>query len=443
MAKQWGKESILLSAEEKYERLKIRHLPIGWTPDGKLICIPKTFRDEPVGIIAGMRGSGKTMFLHRILDSTHKYTDTDCLILNDYMNDTLAWNWGWEINGELKLKKIGERSIPLPLIHFYPSSHTLKDLRRNRDFKWRYKLSIPFSEVLDNPEDYFGWTAERDKVLPYFKNKVERLKQCKSPKEIQEVVESTFGMFSKDNNKHNPTLEKVKNALDELFNADITDMTCKDSIRQVTVKDSITGEIIFQGDPISACYMMRSNSKELPFPSRGVIPVIMTQDILNHERYGSLFLYHILKQRWLKKEEEPFKNRAEWFFIDEINKITGKADAMLTEMITRGRHKRFGMWTCTQNYSTMNKFIKQNKDYTFIFRQPSKGETKAIANDWGLAAYDELEIQNLKTHELLALTSQKFILYDKEGKEYSTDEPIKMTGLWPMSYHAPPTRKLD
>ncbi len=425
MAKVFGKTH-LLQKDERFDKIPIEHIPIGETSDGKLVCLPKEFRDEPVIIICGGRGSGKTWLLHTILDRTNKYTDKNCLILNDYMNESTWWNWGWDDETrKRRLIKLNEESVPLPIMHFFPSSNSLKkEVFRRR---YRYVLSIPFSTIIDHAEEYFNWKPERDKIYYYFKNAAEKFKLAKSEEEVNEIIEEEFASVSTKGNEMFASMKfKLKNIMAEVFRANYTTLTCHESVESIELKDKTTGEIMYKNDPISACYMA------------GIVPAIMTSDILTHERYASLFFYYILQQRWEKKELPEFRNKAEWFFIDEVNKITGKGNEKLTEYVTRGRHKRFGMVVCTQNYSTMNKFMKQNKDYTFVLRQNSDVEIKAISNDWGLKKFEEDTIQTLKTQEVLGLTTQKFFIYDRNGVPYPHTEPIKMKSLFPLSYHAPP-----
>ena len=423
MAKMFG-ESTWISDKEKYENVQVQEIPIGWTKNGELVCLPQEHRDEPVIIGCGSRGAGKSFLMHSILDRAFFYAKKNCLIVNDFANETFSWNFGSP--SLTSVNRLDEIRTGLPLWHIFPSSANMPFIEKMK-IKNKFKVSIPFEEIVNNAEAYFGWSYPRDKFLPYFKNLKDTFLRAKEKNEIFDIIDNEFSSDG-DHTMFASMKIKLKAIMDQLFKSRISSISEKDSIKKIIANGK-------EENVIDALFSLKKPR----------IPCFMTGHLFVREEIAEKFFYWILMQRFNQKRE-----KSEWIFIDEVNKISSTtnktiADVALTEIAQRGRMKRLGLFVVTQNYSTMNTPLKQNKGYVFILKQNSVKERKALADDCGLSDYQENIIAGLKQHDVLCISqNQKFVVYQKNGEKYEVeDEPILMTSLPPLSWHQPPGKTLN
>ena len=97
---------------------------------GKVVCIPEE-NFNPLIFVVGVRRSGKSLILTRLLDQIyHKWTKK-CIVMDDPMREMDSHCLEWGQNQDLfinKLGLIGEKTRALPLVFLHPFTKSLKDL---------------------------------------------------------------------------------------------------------------------------------------------------------------------------------------------------------------------------------------------------------------------------------------------------------------------------
>lgn len=119
--------------------------------------------------------------------------------------------------------------------------------------------------------------------------------------------------------------------------------------------------------------------------------------------------------------------------------IKSKADMLLRRCVREGRPRRIGTLLATQKFDELPAVIQGNSTYLLCFLNPS--EATQIANQYNLGKARALQIKDLGKHEVLAYTTEHFVIYDSNGKRRKSkiNEVFKGKTLPPYSDHKRPT----
>ena len=100
------------------------------------------------------------------------------------------------------------------------------------------------------------------------------------------------------------------------------------------------------------------------------------------------------------------------------HKLRGLVKSSLCLIGTNGRAARIGLRWSTQHYENVPDQIKGNTKYLFVSRKSHAKEVNEIRRDFDIPKGMDKDILNLKTEpkkglfEVVALTTEKFVLYD-------------------------------
>jgi DNA helicase HerA-like ATPase len=132
--------------------------------------------------------------------------------------------------------------------------------------------------------------------------------------------------------------------------------------------------------------------------------------------------------------DEYFENNkiVTYMIVDEITNIASTenksvAQESLVQCVTEGRPNRIGFVYTTQNYSPIDKRIRENTTHLFSFRL--KHETRHIKSDFNLSNTQEEDIKSLQKFEMMAMTTDKFIVYDEDGHRRQSEAGEIFRGL--------------
>lgn len=428
--------------EVTIEKISIPEIPVMITEEGELACLPNE-QDEPTVGVIGIRGTGKSLFMHGLSDRGYHKWNRKVVVLNDYMNECHTWALPWVYltsnfaNSSMptsfakELAKIGEATMPLPCVYLTPVTSSLIDIGL-KDSGVSYLMSIPFKDIINNFQYYLKEKKEW-KMGPtgrYFRKMAEDLISCKTIEEIETAVRTNLPGKG-DAGVRN----KIISVMEDIFDRKFLDVnTGVKSKWTVQMKDGHVGKY----SPILATMLV------------GGVPVLQTNDISAKDYFPQYYRY-IIQDIFKKQTTDEYfiKNQIKtWLFIDELQSVSstskpGPASEVLDKWVAEGRNARGGFFYATQNYSKVTLRVRSNTKYLFCFKLNSSDEINAIAADRDLTLIQKKKIKRLKKFEMLAITSERFVCYDADGNRRYTDEGeiLKGRSLPPLSMHKAPSSK--
>jgi len=438
MSETFNKE-VWLDKEDKEVKVNIEGIPIMISDKGEIICLPD-LRDCPVIQVTGQRGSGKTTLLHNILDRMHKkysgYSPQQSrqsqkmfCWLNDRQGDTLTYYKPNYIhspdNYPRELNILNEKPRPLPMVYLYPNTRTLIYEKEIDNFK----MSIPYKEILENSEDYY----KLEKSGFYLKNMIKDLINLKSFNEIFAYFEALKEEKEESKSTKKESKEYISNMLYKL--STFFSYIIREKIIDINEDESIA-ELEIDGIKLNPI---------IAFASAGAIPSVLTSDLMNKKYFHSLMRYYI--EQIFSAQEKYFKDREIWVFIDELQELCSDENTKesLNRLVSQGRPQRIATVASTINYTKIPDPIRVNAQYLFTFRHNDKREVNEIIGNWNLKESDKVKIMGLKKHQIMAVTSEYFIVY-KNGKKFTSEElgyeKIFGKSLPPLSKHKAPKEEV-
>jgi hypothetical protein len=417
----------IINPNYRYQKIMIQDIPLMITSTGKLLCIPKTMEVKHIGSV-GMSGAGKSVIQNLLLTWDYWLCGRDCLILNDFQTETFEWSR--KAKEQLFFhKKINAQPCPSPIVYIFPSTETLKIQERLKLFP-NLKMTLPLKDVIKNLEDYHSL----DKSKVYVTNLMEKLADCNSMMEIQEIIEEEIPK------KHNMMKFKIINIFQSLFKSQILNVTVPEAPAFLEYYDKRGNKYY--------------NTTVQTLLRAGLIPSIQTSDLKNHD-FFSAFMSFIVDTLYNNQyEDDYFKNRIISLFVDEIDKLwKDKKNGDLIKIQlglvgTNGRACRIGLRWSTQNYNAVPEQIKGNTKYLTIAKLKDDKEVNDICKDFDIPKEMRKDALHLRKEpekgifEIIALTTEKFILYDlTDGRKEYTTEVHRGYLIPPLASHYVPSTK--
>ena len=431
------KDSINYDGIEIQKKIPIEELIIGVDMyTGKIVCIPEENFNPIIGIF-GIRRSGKSWTITRLLDNIYHKWKKKCIVMDDPMREMdthcLEWKNKSFIN---QLSKIGETTRALPLVFLHPKTSTLKNIMCKEEVG--YEIVMSFKEMIQDYENVLkgkeNW--EFNKTGVYFRNLLyddygrvrgDGLASCKDLKDIKELVEELP-------KKLTGVKDKIVNVMKDILNSKILDISNKrlSSYWGVEFQDGTK----MKYHPWSACL------------ATDIIPVIVTADIRHHffyPQYMKFIMEDIFKNQ---TENELFiRNNSEIFmFFDEVTSVIDSknptvANSTFERIVRESGPARIGMVYATQDIDLVPKFVRKQSTYILAFNQDAEG-ANVLVNDFAALNAIKHDLKTLKTFECVAFSKiSPFHLYDAEGNMESViNKPIKMMTFPPLSSHKAPKK---
>lgn len=386
----------MVNPASRFKKLIIKDIPIMITQDNQVLCIPNTEEVKHIGV-TGQTGTCKSIFLNSLLSWDYWHAGHHCIILNDFQKETFEWSLPTD-SFEYLLKKINVLPCPSPIVYVFPSTRTLQLEDKDKRFPI-LKMTLPIEEVIKNVENYHSL----DKSKVYLGNLMDKLVECNSIGEIRSIFEDNIP------EKHVMMKYKLMNIFESLFNNNILNVSVPEAPAFLEYKDK-SGEIYYN---LTIQTLLRA----------GFIPSIQTSDLRNHE-FFSAYMSFIVEAIYRNQYEDIyFKDKTISLFADEIDKLWKGHNGILIKTAmnltgTNGRAARIGLRWSTQHYEQVPDQIRGNTKYLFVSRKSHAKEVNEIRRDFDIPKSMDKDILNLKTEplkgifEIVALTTEKFVLYD-------------------------------
>lgn len=407
MGKSW-----LPIGENGIKEVRIKELPVLYTKDGTVVCIPKL---PEMGLIAaiGLTGSGKTLLAGQMIDQIFYNWGDNISVLNDSQEETWPWSEPQD-NPEFAFisKKIRQGPMPLPMIYLLPNSENLDKRESIMKDKNYTLISIPFEEVINNIDKYIPNLGLSKK---YLIAKKDELLEVTSEDELMDIIESinpdgkTKGMAE--------VVAKVRASFEMLIREGILSISNKSVPSYLTTKKN--GEIIYSGNPFSAVMCAEC------------IPSFITSDLYTQSYKDAIFSYY-LDNLFDDCKKERFANKRTWLYFDELTKVvhtdpkytSPETEKALVNIASRGRNNGISLIYATQGYNEIPKGIRSQTKFAIVFRHKSDEQSEMITKDFALDKTTREEIKRLKKYEAIICTTENVVCY-KNDKRWETPGPIK------------------
>lgn len=391
-------------------RVDIEGLPVGMSESGELVCIPKTLDPPSIGIV-GAKGKGKTILLGRIADYMYWFWKYLLLFANDYNGEMGSKTKPMQDN-ELFLKRlrwINDTPAPLPVITCVPDNSLIEHNS--------LKICRPYIKFLNNPTRFM-------------------------PKEFK-----TSGKYLMKHKEDLNTLRTVDEAVDYLVEN-------YPKLSQMTDALSATFKMLYDDEifDISSTGVSKITNQETEFETlpglmlAGIVPSLYT-GLLKIKPYFHNYIYSILDELYTLQIDRTSKFAIQKLnvalFIDELERLCDTrsetmAERMVNQCMGAGRMARIAIVWATQIITKINATIAGNTNYCFAFAVNDNDQVKCIARNYDLPKYLAKDLPTLDTFECIAMTRDKFILYNSKGEKRYSSEPLRMMCLPPLSLHKAP-----
>jgi len=366
----------------------------------------------------------KSIFLNSLLSWDYWHIGRKCINLNDFQKETFEWGLPTESFIEI-LNKINTSPCPTPLVYVFPSTRTLQLEDKDKRFPL-LKITLPIEEVIKNVENYYSL----DKSKVYLGNLMDKLIDCNSIGEIRSIFDEDIPK------KHIFMKYKLMNIFESLFNNNMLNVSVPEAPAFLEYSDK-SGRRYYN---LSIQTLLRA----------GFVPSIQTSDLRNQE-YFSAYMSFIVESIYRNQYEDSyFKNQTLSLFVDEIDKLWPGHNGNLVKTSlnligTNGRSARIGLRWSTQHYEQVPDQIRGNTKYLFVSRKSDAKEVNEIRRDFDIPKSLDKDILNLKIDrergifEMIALTTEKFVLYDlATGKiSYSSEAHKGYLIPSPARHHRP------
>ena len=369
--------------------------------------------------------SGKSFCLHSMVSRLFwkpNYNYKIC-ILNDSSRETGTWclpnNDPEQIQ---KLSLFNENPLPLPVVYFHP---TIKE-----DYEKLYMgdvgfdITLPWKKIIAQHDKYLNLKES----TRYFTKIVDPLLNCKSEEEINEIMDNLVFNYGFPAN----TATKVRAEIGTILDSKMTDLSFKNQ-----------GSWNISKNP---------DKKYNPYTAAihaGLLPVLSTEYISNSRSILSIYFNYFVEDLFVRQKQDPdfLEEQSELLLVvDECHNISSKgqrstADMLLRRCVREGRPRRLGQILATQRFGELPDVIKDNSTHLIVFKNP--GEAGAIASQYNLGKHIANVIRDLGKHEMMAYTTEHFIVYDSSGNKRRSklNEVFVGSSLPPYSLHKKPKTK--
>ncbi len=427
----------MLNQEDRYSEIKLKHIPLMITDNGKILCLPDNKETTHIGWTA-MTGKGKGIGGNTLLGFEHWMKKKMCLVLNDFQQETFEYSLPcMNPTFNENLKAVGVEPMAYPMIYLYPSN---KDLILGETEKLfpHLKMSLPTRVIIKGIENYYSL----DKSAKYVTGYIDRFVGCKDLEQIEEVLSEILleNFPDQQGKKYEEMKFKIKIVFKNIFDEKITDSASPDAPAFLTIK---RGGMEYYNFTVQALL------------AAGLIPSIQTSEIRS-KRWFSAYMSWIVESIYEDKYKDNYlKNKDLSMYVPEIDKMwKGEGGNLIKKALgligTNGRRAGIGLRWDAQDYDAVPDSIRSNTKYLFVLRKSNSQEVAGIKKDFNVDKEVQEWILGLETEpekgifECVALTTDRFVLYNlRDGSTTTTSMPQRGRLLTPLAHHKVPGIKIS
>ncbi len=433
-AKLFGKG--MLNRSEEFSKVELKHIPVMISDSGRIVCIPNTKETVHIGT-TGMSGKGKGICGSYLLGMYYYMNNELGMIANDFQRETLENSLPCINNIFSVVHKILHlNSIGYPIVYVYPSNKDLK-LGEYEEMFPHIKMSLPTRIVIREIEKFY----KLDKSARYFTANIDKFLDCKDLEEIDEALNEIFDEQLSDPSSKKTAesmIYKIKTTFKNIFDEKITENSADESHAYLWAQRKGLSEY--------------NNLTIQALMAAGFIPSIQTSWIRSKSWFPAYMSFIIESIYQNKFDDSYMKNKILCMYIPEIDKLW-KGDRSKGNLIkdkcslvgTNGRMAGIRMIWDAQDYDAVPDAIRSNTKYLFVLRKANAEEVRGIVKDYSLGKDIVEKILSLETEpskglfECVGLTANKFIIYNPKNGAYSySSSPQKDRVIPPLCQHKVP-----
>lgn len=393
----------------------IKDIPVLYTIDGTVVCIPKLQEMGSVGVV-GRTGSGKTLFSGQFIDGVF-WLWHDCVAdMNDSQAETITWSESNDVlEFKLRLRKINQKPMPLPVVYIFPNFDKLKVNKEILKDKNYIVVSIPFEEIINNIESYIPGLAGS---LKYIVEKKKELLEVQNERDLYDIIDSI------QIGKATETVQsKLKACFNQLISEGILNISDSSAPSIIQVYDTQTKKTIYTGNPMTA--VMKAEC----------VPSFITSDLYTEKYKDAIFAYWI-NALWEESLKGTMKGKRVWIYFDELSSVVDispenkcpSTKEKLNTIASRGRNNSISLFYATQNYHLIPSIIRSQTTFGITFYQKDPKSVDEFCKDFQLDRKWKDKIKSLKKYECVCATPTHFICY-KGDKKWESPGPFYGTSF--------------
>lgn len=425
-------KSIMPEMEREEEEIKIEvpEIAVIIANDGRLICLREN-QDNIILCLAGSKRKGKTLLKGRIMGQVYHKWRKPTINLNDPQQESASYclTWGdYKWNELIKLKSIGEISVPMPMVYLHPKTSTLNQYVHKDEVG--FEISLPFKECMINYDNMFkGTQKELGKSGEYLKKLI--FDEKGNVRKDGMISKTTFQQQSDwiDKNimdKMDLTREKLKTIFRDFSSQQIFDnMNGVPAKWKVVFPDGNEYEVY----PWTACIMA------------DLAPSVITSDLRNKSEFPQ-WIRFILQDIFQNQTANDYfkKNKIETFLqIDEAQRLfeIPIIHDSINAIARESGMSRISMQYVLQNITKVPEDLALVTDYVIAFNCNEEQATK-LAKNFDMVSYHKKELTKLKPFHATLFPKIDYVWYDVYGNKGVSDEPVTGEIIPPNARHMPP-----
>lgn len=390
---------------ENVNEIIISEIPIIFSDNKELVCIPAESSDVNRIGYYGVPGGGKTLSMTSL--ASRVVEKTNDMIIN--INDPLDQYYNAALPAETtkfvtRLKWIGETPKPLPIINFWFAAKEVEEDIIDNVFN--FILPFPYKILLDRWSEIFNNMEEFDlknsaKYLTTFRSGLER---CSTVEEVLTVLEAEM-----DDVKGWESMKfKWRGLFHTLFDTKCLDVNWGgEQIWQLYRNNKLVNE----GHPLFISM------------EAGLFPNINTSRAKHHKWFKPLFAeWFRIIMRYQERKKQSERRRI-WVFADELGDIhmQGKVRDCLSnsflDLFRQGRPLDIYPVYNIQLISSLDPNVKKMTGVGVLTRLAHNDEKREIVKMFDIDKNELSGIDSMQPLHFIVVSKTPFVVYDRYGRK--------------------------
>lgn len=389
---------------ETFNEKTIPEIPLLFSDNKELICIPTESSDVNRIGFYGMPGGGKTVGMTSVMSRVVEKTNDMIININDPLNQYFNSALPAQTPQFTKwIDWLGETPKPMPMVNFWFAS---KDITTDMlDNSFDFILPFPFAILLDRWQEIFkGTTYELDKSAKYLSTFKTDLAKCKNVDEMVDSLENNL----KDVKGWDSLKFKWRGLFHTFFEAKCLDVNYGGQQLWNLYKN---GRLVSEGHPIFICM------------EAGLVPNINTSKAKSYLWFKPLFAEWFRIITRYQEAKPPEKRIRIWVAADELGDIhmQGKTRDALSEsfldLFRQGRPLDIYPLYNIQLIKSLDESVKKMTGVGVCTKLAHIDERKEIKKMFDISEKELEGIDHMLPLHFIIVGKEPFIVYDRYGRK--------------------------